>query len=144
MSPIANANVKPDDLDEMERFYPVRVYVCDDCFLVQLPEFQSPREIFSDEYPYFSSVSSSWLEHARQYSLMIIDRLDLTTRSQVIEIASNDGYLLRNFKEKGINVRGVEPAANTAKAAELLGIPSVVKFFGAETAKQMVADGFPG
>jgi C-methyltransferase C-terminal domain/Putative zinc binding domain/Methyltransferase domain len=141
MSPIANANIKPDDLEAMERFYPLRVYVCENCLLVQLGEFQSSREIFSNDYPYFSSVSSSWLEHARQYSLMIIARLGLTTRSQVIEIASNDGYLLRNFKEKRIKVLGVEPAANAAKAAQLLGIPSLVDFFGVDTAKQMVADG---
>jgi SAM-dependent methyltransferase len=141
MSPIANANIKPEDLDAMERFYPLHAYVCDNCLLVQLAEFQSPNEIFSDDYAYFSSFSSSWLQHALQYSLMIIERLGLTARSQVVEIASNDGYLLRNFKEKGIKVLGVEPAANTAKAAELLGIPSLVKFFGVDTAKEMVAEG---
>jgi 2-polyprenyl-3-methyl-5-hydroxy-6-metoxy-1,4-benzoquinol methylase len=141
MSPIANANIKPEDLDARELFYPLHAYVCDNCLLVQLAEFQSPDEIFSDDYAYFSSFSSSWLQHARQYSLMIIERLGLTARSQVVEIASNDGYLLRNFKEKGIKVLGVEPSANTAKAAELLGIPSLVKFFGADTAKEMVAEG---
>jgi 2-polyprenyl-3-methyl-5-hydroxy-6-metoxy-1,4-benzoquinol methylase len=109
--------------------------------LVQLEQFQAADEIFSDEYAYFSSYSESWLEHARQYALKVIDRFGLNQDSQVVEIASNDGYLLKNFNEKGIRILGVEPCANVAKAAEEIGIPSLVKFFGVKTAEEMVADG---
>src|SRR5262249_18137066 len=107
---------------------------------VQLEEFESPERIFSD-YAYFSSYSDSWLQHATAYVDMVIDRLGLSGRSQVVEIASNDGYLLRNFVDKGIKVLGVEPAANVAKVAVERGIPTLVKFFGEQTARELVSDG---
>ncbi len=142
MSPISNAYVKVEDLKGMEAFYPLHVYVCERCFLVQLEEFQSRDQIFNDEYAYFSSYSKSWLEHARNYSLMMMERFDYDQRSLVVEIASNDGYLLKNFVEKGIPVLGVEPAENCARAAEEVGVRTLVRFFGTDTAKEMVAKGF--
>src|SRR5438093_13143228 len=103
MSPLAESWLKPSELNQMERFYPLHVYVCERCFLVQLEEFQSPEHIFSD-YAYFSSYSETWLQHAKSYVDMAIERLGLNGQSQVVEIASNDGYLLRNFVGKGIKV----------------------------------------
>ena len=141
MSPVSNDNIKPEKLSSMEPFYPLHAYVCEHCWLVQLGQFQAADDIFSDEYAYFSSFSKSWLEHARQYSLQVIERFALDQDSQVVEIASNDGYLLRNFKDKGIKILGVEPCANVAEAAEKIGIPSLVKFFGVKTAEQMIEDG---
>lgn len=141
MSPISNDNIKPERLNSMEPFYPLHAYVCEQCWLVQLEQFQAAGNIFSDEYAYFSSFSKSWLEHARQYSLKVIERFGLDQDSQVVEIASNDGYLLRNFKEKGIKILGVEPCANVAEAAEKIGVPSLRKFFGVKTAEQMKEDG---
>jgi 2-polyprenyl-3-methyl-5-hydroxy-6-metoxy-1,4-benzoquinol methylase len=140
MSPLANSYVKPYQLNQMERFYPLRVYVCQECLLVQLEEFESPDHIFND-YAYFSSYSDTWLQHARAYVDMAIERFSLDKRHQVIELASNDGYLLQYFVEKGIPVLGVEPAANVADFAIAKGIPTVIKFFGEKTAKQLVADG---
>src|SRR5262245_37315276 len=140
MSPLAESWLKPSQLNQMEPFYPLHVYVCDHCFLVQLDEFESPEHIFSD-YAYFSSYSESWLQHAKAYVDMAIDRLGLNAQSQVVEIASNDGYLLRNFVGKRIKVLGVEPAANVAKVAVERGIPTVVKFFGEETARELVSQG---
>jgi 2-polyprenyl-3-methyl-5-hydroxy-6-metoxy-1,4-benzoquinol methylase len=140
MSPVANSYVKPDALHRMEPFYPLHAYVCESCFLVQLEEFQSPSEIFGD-YAYFSSYSESWLRHARDYSLETIERFGIDAKWQVVEIASNDGYLLRNFKEAGIPVLGIEPAENVAKVAQQAGIPSVVKFFGTQTASGLVGQG---
>ena len=142
MSPISNDNIKPEMLASMEPFYPLHAYVCESCWLVQLQQFQAADNIFNDEYAYFSSFSKSWLEHARQYSLKVIERFGLNQDTQVVEIASNDGYLLRNFKDKGIKILGVEPCANVAEAAEKIGIPSLRKFFGEQTARQMVKDGF--
>ncbi len=142
MSPISNAYVKAEDLKGMEAFYPLHVYVCERCFLVQLEEFQSRDQIFNDEYAYFSSYSKSWLEHARNYSLMMMERFGYGQHSLVVEIASNDGYLLKNFVEKGIPVLGVEPAENCARAAEEVGVRTLVRFFGTDTAKEMVAKGF--
>src|SRR5215468_1039587 len=110
-SPLAESWLKPSQLNRMEPFYPLHVYVCERCFLVQIEEFESPECIFSD-YAYFSSYSESWLQHARSYVDMAMERLGLNAQSQVVEIASNDGYLLRNFVDKGIKVLGVEPAAN--------------------------------
>ena len=124
----------------MEPFYPLNVKVCDQCFLVQLDQYVSPEHIFS-EYAYFSSFSDSWLSHAATYADMIANRLGLNAGSHVVELASNDGYLLKNFVEKGIPCLGVEPAANVAKVAEQAGVKTLVKFFGVETAKKMVADG---
>jgi SAM-dependent methyltransferase len=141
MSPPSNAYLKPEQLNAMERFYPLHAWVCQSCKLVQLEEFESPAEIFS-EYAYFSSFSDSWLKHAEKYVEMMIGRFGFNTQSQVVEIASNDGYLLQYFKQKNVPVLGVEPAANVAKVAlEKRGIPSRVEFFGTDTAKKMVADG---
>lgn len=140
MSPVANSYVKSDALHRMEPFYPLHAYVCEACFLVQLEEFQSPSEIFGD-YAYFSSYSESWLRHAREYSLETIQRFGIDARWQVVEIASNDGYLLKNFKEAGVPVLGIEPAENVAKVAQQAGIPSVVKFFGTQTASGLVEQG---
>jgi 2-polyprenyl-3-methyl-5-hydroxy-6-metoxy-1,4-benzoquinol methylase len=124
----------------MEPFYPLHVYVCDQCFLVQLEEYVSPEAIFT-EYAYFSSYADSWVEHMRRYADMITDRLALSKDSLVVEVASNDGYLLQHFVEKGIPVLGVEPAANVAQVAIDKGIPTLVKFFGEQTARELVAQG---
>ena len=122
MSPLAESWVAPSQLQSMEPFYPLHVYVCDRCFLVQLEEFESPDHIFSD-YAYFSSYSESWLEHARNYVEMAVKRFQLDGESQVVEIASNDGYLLRNFVEKRIPALGIEPAANIAQGCGREGNP---------------------
>lgn len=140
MSPLSNAFVSGDRAKSAEQFYPLHAYVCESCFLVQLEEFESPEQIFSD-YFYFSSFSETWLEHAKQYTDLMCDRFGFNRDSQVIEVASNDGYLLQYFKEKDIPVLGIEPAANVAKVAEEKGIPSWVKFFGVATAKSLVAEG---
>src|SRR5690348_6882321 len=113
MSPLSNGLVRPERLREAEKFYPLHAYVCNQCLLVQLEEFETPDQIFSD-YAYFSSYSSSWLEHCRRYTDATVARFGLDERSQVVEIASNDGYLLKYFHERGIPVLGVEPAANVA------------------------------
>jgi SAM-dependent methyltransferase len=136
MAPSANAYVAPDQFSSMEPFFPLCAYVCSACFLVQIEQYETPDEMFSD-YAYFSSYSSTWLEHARRYVSMIIERLDLGPESMVVEIASNDGYLLQNFLDPGIPVLGVEPASNVAAAAEAKGIPSLVRFFGLETAREL-------
>lgn len=138
--PLANSYLEPEALGKAEPFYPLRVYVCEACFLVQLPEEEKPEAIFSD-YAYFSSYSESWLRHARTYAEAMIERLCLGPGHQVVEIASNDGYLLRWFAETGIPVLGVEPAGNVAEAAQAAGIPTTVKFFGRETARELRAEG---
>lgn len=140
MSPLSNAFIKPENYHAMEPFYPLHAYVCGSCFLVQLEEFESPQHIFSD-YVYFSSYSDSWLRHAQAYTELMVRRFGFNAKSQVIEIASNDGYLLRYFKERGIPVLGVEPAANVAQVARSAGIPTMTKFFGVETAKELLASG---
>ena len=140
MSPLSNSYLKPEDLQKMEPFYPLHVYICENCCLIQLPEFQSPEKIFRD-YAYFSSYSETWLNHAKVYARLMIDRFGFTTKSHVVEIASNDGYLLRYFKEKNIPVLGVEPAHNVAQVATAAGIPTMVKFFSVETAKELVNEG---
>jgi len=139
MSPLCESYISSDQLNEMERFYPLHVYVCDNCFLVQLLEYVSPDKIFSD-YAYFSSYSDSWLKHARNYVDMAVARFGIDSKSQVVEIASNDGYLLQYFVQRGIPVLGVEPAANVAAVAERKGIPSLVKFFGEKTARELVTE----
>jgi len=142
MSPIANDNLTSEHLNRAEKFYPLHTYVCDRCLLVQLEEFESPEHIFGDgDYAYFSSYSESWLRHAKAYTELMVERFKFSSASQVVEIASNDGYLLQYFHQRGIPVLGVEPAANTAKAAAEKGIPTWVKFFGVNTAKEMVAEG---
>jgi SAM-dependent methyltransferase len=139
MSPLANSYVPPERANAMEPFYPLHAYVCSKCFLVQLGEFESPEHIFSD-YAYFSSYSSSWLEHSRRYVEAMSERWGLDGDSRVVEIASNDGYLLQYFVQKGIPVLGIEPAANVAPAAEEKGVPTLVKFFGVETAREVAAE----
>ncbi len=139
-SPLANSYLEPEDLRKAEAFYPLCVYVCGECLLVQLPEEERPEAIFSD-YAYFSSYSDSWLLHARTYAEAMIERFGLGAGHQVIEIASNDGYLLRWLKDRGVPVLGIEPARNVAEAAEAAGIPTIVKFFGEATARELVAEG---
>ena len=137
MSPLANSYLRPDQADRMEPFYPLRAFVCEDCFLVQLEAFETPHAIFSD-YAYFSSYSTTWLEHARRYVDRMVERFGLGQGSQVVEIASNDGYLLQYFHERGIPVLGIEPAANVAKVAVEKGIPTLVEFFGVQTAGTLI------
>ncbi|MBN3909462.1 MAG: methyltransferase domain-containing protein [Nostoc sp. NMS1] len=140
MSPPCESYRKPEQRNEMEPFYPLHVYVCEQCFLVQLQEYISPENIFSD-YAYFSSYSDSWLQHAKSYVEMITNRFQLNQQSQVVEIASNDGYLLQYFVANSIPAMGIEPAANVAEVAMKKDIPTVVKFFGEETAKEQVIQG---
>ena len=140
MSPLSNAYLKLDTINKAEKFYPLHTYVCDNCFLVQLEEFETPDHIFSD-YAYFSSYSETWLRHAENYTELMTQRFSLNANSQVIEIASNDGYLLQYFQKQNIPVLGIEPAANVAKVAEEKGIPSLVKFFGVSTAQELVNQG---
>jgi SAM-dependent methyltransferase len=142
MGPLVDAYVKPTELDRMDPFLPLHAYVCEACFLVQLPEAASPEEMFGD-YPYFSSVSASWLEHARRYVEQVVPRFGLGPGSRVIEIASNDGYLLQYLKEKGIPVLGIEPARNVAAVAVKKGIPTVAKFFGVATAEEVLREHGP-
>lgn len=141
MSPLANSYIKPEQMNRMEPFYPLHVYVCEKCLLVQLEQFSTPQDIFSD-YAYFSSFSDSWLAHARTYVDMIVDRFRLDRNSKVVEIASNDGYLLKNFVARDIPVLGVEPAANVAEVASGKGIPTKVAFFGEKTARNLTEDGW--
>jgi hypothetical protein len=141
MSPLCQKHIEPEDLAKMEPFYPLRVWVCHECFLVQLEEFVPPEEIFGDgEYAYFSSYSDSWLAHARRYAEHMTERLGLGAASRVMEIASNDGYLLQYFAAKGIPVLGIEPASNCAAAAQARGIDTLVSFFGRETAQGVRRD----
>ena len=140
-SPPSNSFLRYEQLNEPETFYPLRIMVCEKCFLVQIGEFAKHDEIFNSEYAYFSSFSKTWLMHAKAYTEMMIDRFGFSTESQVIEIASNDGYLLQYFKEKNVPVLGIEPTANTASAAKEKGIESVVDFFGVRLANSLVAKG---
>lgn len=140
MSPPSNAFLTQDQLREAETFFPLHALVCDNCFLVQLEEFESPENIFNN-YAYFSSYSELWLEHCKKYSEQMIERFGFDQTHQVIEIASNDGYLLQFFQEKGIPILGIEPASNVAKVAEEKGIPTLVFFLGVETAKELVNQG---
>ena len=141
MSPLANSYIKSGQLNRMEPFYPLHVYVCEMCLLVQLEQFSTPRDIFSD-YAYFSSFSDSWLAHAKAYVDIIVERFGLDRNSKVVEIASNDGYLLQNFVTRGIPVLGIEPAANVADAAREKGINTKVAFFGEKTALDLVTEGW--
>jgi 2-polyprenyl-3-methyl-5-hydroxy-6-metoxy-1,4-benzoquinol methylase len=134
MSPLCESYVPVERLDEPEVFYPLHVRLCTSCLLVQLPAYVPGEDIFSD-YAYFSSYSDSWVAHARRYAEAMIDRLDLTSASQVTEVASNDGYLLQHFLARGIPVLGVEPAANVAEAARARGIPTEVEFLTPETGR---------
>lgn len=140
MSPLCESYLAPEQLNQMEPFYPLHVYVCDRCFLVQLLEYVSSQEIFS-EYAYFSSYSDTWLQHAKTYTEKMTERFGLHSSSQVVEIASNDGYLLQYFLPQKIPVLGIEPAANVAEVAIKKGIPCVVKFFGEKTADELASQG---
>ncbi|HUR86495.1 MAG TPA: class I SAM-dependent methyltransferase [Solirubrobacteraceae bacterium] len=140
MSPVANDNVPLEQASSMEPFYPLRALVCARCFLVQLAPYETPRPIFRDDYAYFSSYSTSWLEHARRYAAQMTERLGLDGSSQVVELASNDGYLLQYFAAAGVPVLGVEPTANTAQVAIDKGIPTRVEFWGRETATALAAE----
>jgi len=140
MSPLCESYLQLDQLNQMEPFYPLHVYVCENCFLVQLEEYVSAEEIFS-EYAYFSSYADTWVQHARDYAEMVVERFKLNEHSYVVEIASNDGYLLQHFVAKGIPVLGIEPAANIVEVAINKGIPTVVKFFGEKVARELAAEG---
>jgi SAM-dependent methyltransferase len=141
MSPLANSYVPPERANAMEPFYPLRALVCRECLLVQLEEFETAEAeaIFSD-YAYFSSYSSTWLEHSRRYVEQVVDRFGLDGTSHVVELASNDGYLLQYFVERGIDVLGVEPAANVAEVAVAKGVPTLVEFFGVRTARPLAEE----
>jgi hypothetical protein len=136
--PPANYYLRNDDLRRAEPYYPLHAFVCEECRLVQLEEIQTPEQLFS-EYAYFSSFSKSWLEHTRAYVNAMIDRYGFDTSSSIIEVASNDGYLLQYFKKKRIPVLGIEPAANVARAAKARGIPTLVRFFGVALAQELIA-----
>jgi SAM-dependent methyltransferase len=140
-SPLANSYIDLDKTQRAEAFFSLHTYVCAQCYLVQVPPMAAREDIFDSDYAYFSSYSASVLDHARQYVDQIMDRFAFTDSHQVIEVASNDGYLLKNFKERGIPVLGIEPSGNVAAVAEGAGIPSRVQFFGVETAKQLVGEG---
>jgi SAM-dependent methyltransferase len=136
-APPSNAYLSPVDLMRPEVSYPLRLKVCSSCRLVQTEDFAAADALFSPDYAYFSSTSRSWLEHAASYVEMITDRLNLTSNSQVIEVASNDGYLLKNFVAAGISCLGVEPTQSTAEAARAIGVPVLQEFFGAEMANDI-------
>jgi hypothetical protein len=139
MAPPSNSFLSASQLEQEEPYYPLKVMVCSKCFLVQTDEFKKAEEIFSSDYVYFSSYSTSWLAHAKRYVEMMIDRFGFNRKSSIIEIASNDGYLLQYFKEKEIPVLGIEPTLGTANAARQKGIESINEFFGVALAKKMVA-----
>lgn len=139
-SPLANSFLTPERLLQAEPFYPLRALVCESCLLVQVEQFETAEAIFSD-YLYFSSYSESWLRHCRDYALQAIATYGLDGSSKVVEVASNDGYLLQYFKERGVDVLGIEPAANVAKVAIAKGIPSEVAFFGVATARRLAEQG---
>jgi len=140
MSPLSNAFVSQNKTQLAEPFYPLHAYVCDNCFLVQLPAVQTSETIFSD-YVYFSSFSDSWLAHAKRYAEMVIARFQYGTENLIVELASNDGYLLQYFQERGIPVLGVEPARNVAEEAIASGIPTITEFFGEKLAHSMKQKG---
>ena len=140
MSPLSNSFLKAEQLDSMEAFYPLHALVCGQCFLVQLEQFRAPEHIFSD-YAYFSSYSATWLQHCEQFATVAAERFRLGTSSQVVEVASNDGYLLQYFRKRGIPVLGIEPASNVAAVAERAGVTTRVAFFGENLAQQVAAEG---
>lgn len=140
MSPLCESYVSAGDLNRMEPFYPLRVYVCDGCYLAQLEEYVSPEAIFT-EYAYFSSYADSWLQHVKNYTDMMAERFGVGPGSLVVELASNDGYLLQYFVEKDVPVLGIEPARNVARVAIEKGIPTLIEFFGEKMAERLAADG---
>jgi len=135
-SPPSNSFLSLSQLNEPESYYPLKIFVCDKCFLVQIDEYKKATEIFDKNYAYFSSYSTSWLNHAKKYTELMISRFGLNNKSLVVEIASNDGYLLQYFKERNIPVLGVEPTANTAKIAIDKGINTIIDFFGSRFAEE--------
>lgn len=139
-APPSNAYLSGDDLNKPERYYPLKLFVCEHCWLVQTEDYAQADELFSHDYAYFSSVSQSWLAHAARYTDMITQRLGLGRNSHVIEIAANDGYLLKNFVAAGIPCLGIEPTSSTAATAEKLGIPILREFFGQSLAQRLVAE----
>ena len=142
MMPVSNDLRRAEQLDEPEPFFPLRTFVCDDCMLMQTEDFRAPAELFRADYPYFSSYSDTWLEHCRHYAQAMMARLRLDPGSRVIEVASNDGGLLQYFKQAGIPVLGIEPAANVARVAEReRGVPTLVRFFGTALARQLREQG---
>ena len=143
MSPLCESYVGADQLNQMEPFYPLRVYVCERCYLAQLEEYVSPEAIFT-EYAYFSSYADSWLRHAKSYTDIMVERFGIGPASLVIELASNDGYLLQYFVEKGVPVLGIEPARNVAKVAIEKGIPTLIEFFGEKMAERLASEGKTG
>jgi len=140
-APPSNAYLKAEDLHAQELYFPLKLHVCDQCWLVQTEDYARSDELFTGDYAYFSSTSSGWLQHAKDYCDMITDRLQLDADSFVIEVASNDGYLLKNFVEAGIQCMGIEPTDSTADAAERLGIEVRREFFGQSLAEQLVSEG---
>lgn len=140
-SPPSNAYLSPEGLGAPEKWYPLRVLVCTNCWLAQTEDYAGREELFSDDYAYFSSFSSSWLAHCKAYASMIVQRLALDGGSKVVEIAANDGYLLQFFQERGIPCLGVEPTASTAKAARQRGLQVVEDFFGVRLGRSMAQDG---
>jgi SAM-dependent methyltransferase len=140
-APPSNAYLSADDLTRPEKYYPLKIKVCDQCWLVQTEDYAAANELFGPQYAYFSSTSSSWLAHAARYSKSIIGKLQLGRDSLVIEVASNDGYLLKNFVAAGVPCLGIEPTASTAAAAERLGIPVLREFFGEKLARRLAAEG---
>jgi 2-polyprenyl-3-methyl-5-hydroxy-6-metoxy-1,4-benzoquinol methylase len=143
-SPPSNSYLRAEQLAEPEIFYPLRVFVCEKCLLVQIDEFKKADEIFDENYAYFSSFSKSWLEHSRRYVEMMCERFGFDENSQVIEVASNDGYLLQFFREKNVPVLGIEPTLSTAKAAREKGIETWTEFFGTELAEKLVSENLQG
>ncbi|MEZ5738648.1 MAG: class I SAM-dependent methyltransferase [Burkholderiaceae bacterium] len=141
MQPIANAMREQSELSRMEPTFPLRALICPNCLLVQIEEVQSAQELFSADYTYFSSYADALVEQARMYALRSIERFRLGSGSRVVEIACNDGYLLRWFKEAGVPVAGVEPTANTAAVTRAMGIPVDTRFFGEQTARDLLAQG---
>ncbi len=139
-SPLCESFLTAEQLESMEPFYPLHVRICTACWLAQLPSFVPPEEIF-EEYAYFSAYSDSWVEHARRYVTSISSRLGLTSESLVVELASNDGYLLQHFLPLGVPVLGIDPAANVAPVAEQRGVPTIVEFFGDDLARRLVDEG---
>jgi len=140
-APPSNAYLNPADMHAPELYFPLKIHVCDDCWLAQTEDYARSDELFTEDYAYFSSTSAGWLRHAAGYCEMITERLNLNQNSHVIEVASNDGYLLRNFVEAGIPCLGIEPTDSTAAAAETQGIPVLREFFGQSLAEKLVADG---
>jgi hypothetical protein len=140
MSPLCETYPSSADFNRGEVYYPLHVYVCEQCFLVQLEQYESPEKIFS-YYPYFSSYSDSWLQHSKHYSEKMAARLGLGPQSFVVEVASNDGYLLQYFVQRNVPVLGIEPAANVARVAVERGVPTLTRFFGVEVAKELAAQG---